>query len=235
LNEKNAIGPIVAAVRQHVPTVFVVDDGSSDETASVARAHGAEVIVHPRSLGKGAALQTGWRHAQANGFRWALTLDGDGQHSPDDIPGFFRCVDRSGTELVVGNRMEQPGRMPGIRRFVNRWMSGKISRLTGRHLPDSQCGFRLMSLAAWSALSISTMHFEIESDVLLAFARAGLGIRFTPIQVIYKAEQSKIHPVRDTIRWFRWWRKAKGNSGKPTDVPHTEPQKLFAACRTDAV
>ena len=102
--------------------------------------------------------------------------------------------------------------MPFLRRLVNRWMSADISRLAGRDLPDSQCGFRLMNLEDWARLPIVSNHFEIESEMLYQFARAGLSIEFVPIQVIYKKELSKIHPWRDTIRWLRWRR---GTTPKP--------------------
>ena len=100
--------------------------------------------------------------------------------------------------------------MPLVRRVVNRWMSKRISTAAGRPLPDTQCGFRLMTLEAWRSLRIQAAHFEIESEVLLAFIAAGYKVEFVPIRVIYKKEQSKIHPVRDTVRWFRWWRRRRG-------------------------
>jgi glycosyltransferase involved in cell wall biosynthesis len=220
LNESATIAEITASVRQHLPTVFVIDDGSQDNTAALAKNAGAEVLRHNTPLGKGAALQTGWRHARERGFTWALTMDGDGQHSADDIPAFLNCAERTGAELVVGNRMIYPRVMPWLRRRVNRWMSARISTLAGQPLPDTQCGFRLMNLETWAALPIAPAHFEIESDVLLAFAARGCWIEFVPVEVIYKNEQSKIHPLRDTIRWFRWWRDArKRNSIGSAGVP----------------
>jgi len=208
LNEAGHIAQVVMAVRRFVPTVFVVDDGSRDDTGVIAKNAGAEVIRNAVSQGKGAALQTGWRVARERGFDWALALDGDGQHSADDVPRFFEVAERTGAKLVIGNRMSDPKGMPMMRRLVNRWMSARISNLAGTSLPDSQCGFRLMNLEAWNQLRVEASHFEIESDVLLAFARVGAGIKFAPIEVIYKSEQSKIHPVRDTVRWVKWWRKA---------------------------
>jgi glycosyltransferase involved in cell wall biosynthesis len=206
LNEEAAIGPLVQAVRRHLPAVFVVDDGSADRTAEQAERCGAHVTRHPATRGKGAALQTGWGNARDHGFAWALALDGDGQHSPDDIPAFFDCAERTAAPLVVGNRMVDSNQMPRLRRLVNVWMSRRLSKAAGRMLPDSQCGFRLMNLAAWSGLRLTTAHFEIESELLLASVAAGYDIAFVPIRVIYKVGQSKIHPVRDTLRWFRWWR-----------------------------
>lgn len=204
-NEGKQIGAVVRAVRKHLPAVFVVDDCSSDDTAQQAKAAGAEVLRHSTNLGKGAALMTGWRHAQQQGFEWALTMDGDGQHASNDIPAFLQHAEKTNSALVIGNRMENPFSMPFVRRLVNRWMSKRISLRAGRTLPDTQCGFRLMKLSAWHALRIETQRFEIESEVLLAFVRAGLPVSFVPIQVIYGNEQSKIHPLADTVRWLRWW------------------------------
>jgi glycosyltransferase involved in cell wall biosynthesis len=205
LNENSTIGALVQTVYKHVNTVFMVDDGSTDGTLESARRAGAEVLRHQTTCGKGASLRTGWEHARRAGFTWALTMDGDGQHSADDIPAFFQCVERTSATLVVGNRMENAPGMPRLRRFVNRWMSRRISRMAGRELPDSQCGFRLVDLNALATISLGTTHFEIESEVLLGFIRRGYSVEFVPIRVIYKAEQSKIQPVRDARRWFQWW------------------------------
>jgi glycosyltransferase involved in cell wall biosynthesis len=215
LNEEQSIGPLVTAVRRHLRQIFVVDDGSSDRTAVAAAEAGAEVLLHRETRGKGAALRTGWERVRECGFAWALSMDGDGQHAPEDIPAFFECADRTTSRLVVGNRMNDAAAMPPLRRFVNRWMSRRLSWAAGVPLPDSQCGFRLMHLDTWSALPIGATHFEIESDTLLAFAARGQRIEFVPVRVIYKSEQSKIHPVRDTVRWFRWWRKARRSLSMP--------------------
>jgi len=208
-NEARNIAAVVAAVRIYLPTVIVVDDGSQDETATMAERAGAGVLRHAVSRGKGAALATGWQTAHARGFEWVLMMDGDGQHAVTDVPQFLATAKRTGAALVVGNRMGNAGQMPRVRRWVNRWMSRRISALAGTTLPDSQCGFRLMNLKAWSRLPIAATHFEIESEVLLSFARGGHGIQFVPIEVIYRDEESKIHPVRDTVRWIKWWRKAR--------------------------
>lgn len=209
LNEALAITDVVAAVRTFVPSVFVIDDGSQDNTSALAKKAGAEVLQHGIRRGKGTALQTGWQRARERGFEWALALDGDGQHSAEDIPFFLDAAEQTGAELVVGNRMENSQGMPWLRRIVNRWMSQRISMLAGMRLPDSQCGFRLMNLDTWSNLPVTAARFEIESDTLLAFALRGRAIQFVPIQVIYKTEQSKINPVRDTFRWFQWWWQAQ--------------------------
>jgi glycosyltransferase involved in cell wall biosynthesis len=204
-NEAPRLGAVLAAVRSHISAVIVVDDGSDDSTAEVARTAGAEVIRHLQSEGKGAALMAGWRLAAERGFEFAVCLDGDGQHAGLDIPAFLR-VPRE-VSLVVGNRFGDASSMPWLRRQVNRWMSRKLSRLSGHQLPDTQCGFRRLRLDVLRRLDLEARHFEIESDMILKTIRAGLDVQFVPVAVIYRDEQSKIRPVRDTIRWFRWWRR----------------------------
>jgi glycosyltransferase involved in cell wall biosynthesis len=204
-NEAPHIEAVVADVRGHLPNVIVVDDGSTDGTGRRAKAAGAKVIGRSRNSGKGCALRAGWRHARQRGFTWALTMDGDGQHAADDIPKFFARAETYGAALVVGDRMGNAAAMPWLRRQVNRWMSRRLSGLTGVRLPDSQCGFRLAHLETLARLPLAGRRFEIESETLVAFLAAGQGVEFVPIRVIYEANRSKISPLLDTWRWWRWW------------------------------
>lgn len=203
-NEAARIGPVVAGAKRHLTQVIVVDDGSTDGTAECASAAGAEIIRLPVNSGKGVALRAGWRRARELGFSWVLLMDGDGQHAADDIPRFFSCAGEKDAALVIGNRMNNSAAMPLLRRQVNRWMSKRISRMTGAILPDSQCGFRLAHLETLSKLAIRTNRFEIESAMLAAFCRAGLRIEFVPVQTLYGAGGSKINPLTDTVRWLNW-------------------------------
>ena len=210
-NEAASIREIVLGVRRHLPNVFVVDDGSTDPTATLAVNAGAEVLRLPRNLGKGSALKAGWKLAQQRGYDWALTLDGDGQHLPNDIPALLNHAAATRADLVIGNRMTDARRMPWMRRQANRWMSRCLSRMSGVRLPDSQCGFRLVNLQAWAAIELNTHRFEIESELLLVFIAAGHRVAFAPIQTVYPPKcPSKIHPVSDTWRWLRWLVQASG-------------------------
>ena len=204
-NEAGRVCGVVAGVKPFVAEVLVVDDGSTDATAAEAAAAGAQVLRHPVNRGKGAALRSGFARARELGFAWALTLDGDGQHAPADIPAFFAAAGQSGAQLVVGNRLAAAERIPFVRRKVNQWMTARLARMTGRALADSQCGFRLVNLAAWSRLTLRAERFETESELLVEFVRAGFKVEFVPVQVIYHAGGSKIHPLADTWRWLRWW------------------------------
>ena len=206
-NESASIAALVRAVCRQLSPVLVVDDGSADNTAALAQAAGAVVIRHERNFGKGAALKSGLSHALKLGCEWAVTLDGDGQHAPEDLPALWQCAEETGALLVIGNRMNEAWKIPWLRRRVNYWMSRKISQRAGWHLPDTQSGFRLIHLRTWAALALNTTHFEIESEMLTAFLAARRRVEFMPIRVNRSHRRSRICPVADSWRWWRWWRK----------------------------
>jgi glycosyltransferase involved in cell wall biosynthesis len=210
LNQAREIGEVVERTRALAGRVIVVDDGSTDGTAAAARAAGAETVRHACNRGKGAALRTGWRRALAEGCSWVVTLDGDGQHAPEDIPAFWKRAEAGGARLVAGNRMHEARAMPWARRAVNRWMTGRISSLAGFALADSQCGLRLMHIESLEALGTRSQRFEIESEVLAGFVRKGWRVDFVPVRVIYaRGGTSRIRPVADGARWLRWWLRAR--------------------------
>jgi glycosyltransferase involved in cell wall biosynthesis len=219
LNESGTIGPLVHEVSNYLANVIVVNDGSTDSTASEAAAAGARVVQLPRSGGKGAALLAGWQAASKAGFSWVLNMDGDGQHAPADIPAFFAQTQVDRPELVIGNRLHNPQPMPRLRRFVNRWMTRQLSRRLGVKLEDSQCGFRLMPLSPFLS-NLVTQRFEIESEIIAAAAGLNIPIRFVPIQVIYRSSGSKINPFTDTIRWFRWFFSIRPLTSRPLRDQH---------------
>ncbi len=231
LNEARTIGGLVTELRAYLPRIYVVDDGSADTTGVEAAQAGATVLRHASPCGKGAALQTGLAQARADGFAWALVLDGDGQHAPADVPTFAAAASR-GANLIVGNRLHTPAGMPWLRRQVNRWMSTRLSALSGRALPDTQCGYRLLRLGAWAALDLRSRMFEWESESLMAFLRHGARVDFVPIATIYRGERSKISPARDTIRWFRWYL-AERRLWKPAPVSNRLPRWMPGSSRPE--
>src|SRR5258706_4652100 len=151
-NEQATIASVAQLVRPQVCHVIVIDDGSTDGSATEAKSSGAEVIRHESNQGKGQALRTGMIRARDLNFEWVLTVDADGQHAADDIPKFFDCVHKTAAKLVVGNRMTAADRMPWLRRVVNRWMSRRLSSAAGQRFPNSQYCFRLVDLPAWFEL-----------------------------------------------------------------------------------
>jgi glycosyltransferase involved in cell wall biosynthesis len=204
-DEGAQIAQTVRAVKKFLPNVLVVNDGSRDQTSRLAAEAGAFLIDHPTNRGKGVALRSGCKWALDKGFWWGLLLDGDGQHAAADIPAFFGCAARTQAAMVAGDRSAETKKMPLLRRLVNAWMTARLSSLTGRRLADSQCGFRLVNLEAWSKLKLAAERFEVESEWLVQFLREGFKVEFIPVQVRYGSEKSSIRPVSDSCRWLRWW------------------------------
>ena len=202
-NEAAALPELLAQVRCFLPAVLVVDDGSSDATMQIARESGAECLGWRPGRGKGAALQAGFRYLEEVGFSHAVALDGDGQHSPRDIPSFLSCLQTTGADLIVGCRTMAAANMPWSRRMANRAMSKCLSLSAGCRLPDSQCGFRMVDLRFARQVGAVTRHFEYESEMLVRFLLRGFRVEFVPVQTIYRCERSKICPVLDTWRWLR--------------------------------
>ncbi len=203
-NEAGRIGEVVRRVREKVPFVLVVDDGSQDGTVEEARAAGAEVVRHETNRGKGVALATGFGRARAMGFDWVITMDADGQHSPDDLPKFIETYVRTGFPVLVGNRMADVRAMPIVRRWTNRFMSWLLSREMGQYVPDTQCGFRLYRGDVLPFLATASPRFAAESEALLHISALGLRIAPVPISTIYlEGRESHIRPVQDTWRFFR--------------------------------
>jgi len=222
--DEKHIGDIVRRVRQQLDHVLVVDDGSTDQTAQRAREAGAEVIVHNQNRGKGEAIKTGlgyWLATASPSRRtagrldqeimWVSLLDSDGQHLPEEIDRFLAAV-TSATRptFLIGNRMNNVTAMPLIRRIVNRYMSGRISRLCGQAIPDTQCGFRMVDRQLVPELLGGGDRFEYETEVLIIASRKGYRIESVPITTVYSDQVSKIHPMRDAIRFLKlMWRYRK--------------------------
>lgn len=203
--EEKRIRDVAARARAQLHTVLVVDDGSTDGTEKEARAAGVEVIRHAVNQGKGAAIKTGLRELSARaGIEYALILDGDGQHLPEEIPNFLAAANATPAPMLVGTRMTDTRKMPFVRRMTNRFMSWQISRVCGQEVPDSQCGFRMIHRDLAAALvAIETTKFDYETEMLVVASRRGARIAAVPISTIYGDEISKIHPVRDTIRFYQ--------------------------------
>lgn len=203
-DEAQTIADVVRGVKAVLSKVVVVDDGSSDGTASEAAGAGAEVVRLGVNRGKGAALAVGLARLLEMGYEWGLVLDGDGQHNPAQAPRFFAAVERESARLVVGNRMAEAGQMPWLRLLVNRVMSRLISAGCGQSLPDTQCGFRLVQLGSWQMAGLRAERYQVESEWLVEFLARGWPVAFVPVSAVYKTGASKIHPVVDTVRWLQW-------------------------------
>jgi glycosyltransferase involved in cell wall biosynthesis len=207
--EEKHIADVVRRMLTQLDNVLVIDDGSPDATALTARNAGAEVIVHPQNLGKGESIKTGLRHWLERNFNYVVVLDGDGQHLPEEIARFLAAASSTRAELLIGTRMSDVREMPLVRRLVNRYMSNKISHLCGQPIPDTQCGFRMVHRSLIPDLLGGAERFDYETEMLILASRKGCRIESVPITTVYSDEVSSIHPVRDTIRFFKLIRRYK--------------------------
>lgn len=202
--EERHIRDVAARTKAQLDTVLVVDDGSDDRTTEEARATGVQVVTHERNQGKGAAIKTGLNALVCVGVPWIVILDGDGQHLPEEIPHFFTAANKTGAAMIVGNRMDDTRTMPLVRKLTNLTMSWLISKFAGQTIPDSQCGFRMFSRELASAfLDAPSSGFDFESEMLVLASRRGVRIGAAPVSTVYGDEVSKIHPVRDTIKFLK--------------------------------
>ncbi len=205
LNAARFLTEVIGEIRGLHPDirVLIVDDGSTDETAAVARAAGAEVLVHEVNRGKGEALKTGYAWAQEQGLDWVFTMDSDGQHLPAEMQGFLDTATAGNFDVVVGTRMARTENMPWIRKKTNQFTSWVISRLAGQDIPDSQNGYRLYRTKCFAGLVLKTSRYDSESEILVRMSRKGYRIGSVPITTVYGDEVSTINPFVDTGRFFR--------------------------------
>lgn len=201
-NEAGHIAAVVAGARQHVEAVIVIDDGSDDGTAEAARDAGAFCIAMPMNGGKALALRRGFDYAREQNFTHAVTLDGDGQHLPEDIPALLGAAEETQADLVIGARPFDRALMPRARYYSNTIGSRWASALVGQRILDSQSGFRLFRLESLSRVKLRSRRYEFEMEALIKLGRAGGRIAQAPIHMVYDQGQarSKMKPVRDTVR-----------------------------------
>ena len=201
------IAAVVEATRAYLPVV-VVDDGSTDDTASRAESAGATVLRQVPNAGKGAALRAGFRYALEQGAEAVVTLDADGQHDPAEIPAFLAAFEAARPELIVGRR--DFGSMPPVRRLSNTLGGWVFSAAVGRRVPDNQSGYRLIGRRLMIALLDSTESgFEFEVEMIARCIALGLPMTDVPIRTIYAGEPSHIRPWRHLTEFLRVSRDAR--------------------------
>ena len=185
-------------LRQGLP-VIVVDDGSTDGTADALKDLPVHVLRHTRNRGKGRALKTGLEEARRQGYRFALTLDADGQHDPGDIPALVAAAGEH--TLVIGSRNLTAEGMPSGNTFANRFSNFWFTVQTGRKLPDTQTGFRVYPLEDLPSLKLLTARYEAELTLLVFSAWKGLKLVPVPVRVYYPEDRvSHFRPFADFFR-----------------------------------
>jgi glycosyltransferase involved in cell wall biosynthesis len=209
-NEEKYIKPVVEETLKYVPEVVVVDDCSVDNTPEEVKKTKARYIRHDVNTGKGGALQTGFRFCIENGYDGLITLDGDGQHDPSEIPNLLKAL--KDYDIVIGTRNKFGTNMPLIRKFTNFACSLLVSILSFTWIEDSQSGYRAIKIKVLKHIKLVSERYNLESELLIRAARNRYAIGSVPVKTIYGDETSKMDPVKDPIRFillvFRslfWW------------------------------
>lgn len=207
-NNGKTILKVVEDVKRVLPQVIVVDDGSTDATGQLLEKAAEQqspshVLRHPHNKGKGAALRTALAFARAQGFRYAVTIDADGQHSADDIAALLKAEAENPDALVVGSRTLQHENMPGKSTFANRFSNFWFAFQTLQHLPDTQSGLRVYPLHHLAGLRFVTSRYEGELSLLVFAAWAGVTLVPVPVSVYYPPKEERVshfRPARDFAR-----------------------------------
>jgi glycosyltransferase involved in cell wall biosynthesis len=202
-NEDKYVGSLVLKVRQYVDEVFVVDDGSADDTAKIARLAGAEVITHGGNKGYGAAIQTIIAEAKKRNPDILVILDTDAQHDPKEIPNIVKPILENAAECVIGTRKKQQKKIPFYRRIGQKVILSSVKILADESLTDSECGFRAFSRLAYNTLELREKGMSISAETVAEAARHNLKIIQVPVSVTYNEDSSTLNPVKHGFNVMR--------------------------------
>ena len=183
--------------------VIVVNDGSTDQTAQVLADLDVTVLTHERNRGKGQALKTGLKYADAHGYTHAVTIDADGQHFPEDIPVLIEASEGNPNDLIVGCRNLTSDNMPRGNTFANRFSNFWFRLQTTQKLEDTQSGFRIYPLDSVYGLWLLTSRYEAELELMVYAAWHGVKMRGVGVRVLYQPEGERVSHFRPFRDFFR--------------------------------
>lgn len=199
-NNASTLQSVLDAVRMYTSDIIVVNDGSTDNTAEILGGYtGIQVLGYDRNRGKGHALKMGLNEATSRGFRYAITIDSDGQHYADDIPVFIREIENNPDSLLIGGRNLSMENMPGKNTFANKFSNFWFKLETGIALADTQSGYRLYPLQKIKGIRLFTRKYEFELEIIVRAAWRDIAVQNVPIRVYYP-------PVGERVSHFRPFR-----------------------------
>lgn len=203
-NNSGTILKVIADVRRYASDVIVVDDGSTDNTSKLLKElNDIRLIGYPDNKGKGYALKKGLKQAYKLGYRYAITIDADGQHYADDIPVFIDRIEQKPDSLLIGARNFSAENMPSKNRFANKFSNFWYKIETGRKLSDTQSGYRLYPLEKLHGIRYITRGYEFEVEVIVRAAWRGVNVENVPVKVYYAPPEKRVShfkPLRDFTR-----------------------------------
>lgn len=183
-NEERKIPSLVKELLQYVDKVIVCDDGSADKTTQAAEDAGATVIVHGQNMGKGAALKSLFNYVKDTNFDTLVTIDGDGQFLPSEIPKLVEPIKKNKYDIVIGYRFSDQ-EMPGYRRFGNRFLDKLTNAASDLPFRDTQSGYRAYSKKAIRQITFTAKGFGADSEILVSASRHALRIGEEKVTVKY--------------------------------------------------
>ncbi|MGI9565998.1 MAG: glycosyltransferase family 2 protein [Nitrosopumilus sp.] len=196
-NEESYIENLVKSAKNHVDHVLVCDDGSTDNTANIAKKAGAIVISHKTNQGYGAAIISLFKYAQNSNAEIMITLDGDGQHNPDQIPLLLNTLTHHNVDVVIGSRfLNRDTETPGYRKVGIKIITSTSNYGTNLKITDSQSGFRAYSKNAISLIHPTENGMSISTEILQKISNHGLSVAEVPITVSYEGnDTSEEHSI----------------------------------------
>ena len=203
-NNAKTLGKLLEELKQYTDQIIVVNDGATDGTPEIVKASGiTHVVSYDNNVGKGWALQCGFKKALELGFQYAITIDSDGQHFPEDLHKFLDEVERNPGCLIIGKRnMDQDG-IPGKSSFGNKFSNFWYWVETGIKMEDTQSGYRLYPIERLQSISFFTRKFEFEIEVIVRAAWRGIPISAVPVKIFYEEKAKRIshfRPFKDFSR-----------------------------------
>jgi len=203
-NNAHTLGQVISDVLEYTNHVIVVDDGSTDDTQNILQSFpDIKVISYSPNKGKGWALRQGLKYATENGYRYAVTIDSDGQHFAKDLPVFLEKIESEPDALLIGARNMDQESVPGKSSFGNRFSSFWFRAETGIKGPDTQSGYRLYPLKPLSKMHFFTRKYEFEIEVLVRAAWKGVKIDWVPVSVYYAPKEQRVSHFRPFKDFFR--------------------------------
>lgn len=210
-NEEKTITQVIEGVKKYEKNIIVIDDGSIDKTYYQAKKTARNfkniiVLRHIINLGKGAALKTGCQAAIKLRADIIITMDADGQHSPDDIPKLIQKLIKENLDIVFGSRQINK-KMPFIKFLGNKILTNIINLLSGTHLSDTQSGFKAFTSAAYKKIAWQSQDYRIETEIIFNCGKHKLKYSQVPIQTIYKniyKGTTVLDGIKILINLFKW-------------------------------
>ncbi len=203
-NNGTTISKVIAEVRQYTDDIIVVNDGSTDNTAEILSSlSGIKVIDCKKNQGKGYALKVGLKAAYELGYKYAITIDSDGQHFADDIPVFLNEIEKRPDSLLIGARNLVAENMPARNTFANKFSNFWYRVETGHTLSDTQSGYRLYPLQQLRDIHFITRRYEFEVEIIVRAAWRGIRVENVPVKVYYPPVEERVshfRPLRDFTR-----------------------------------